>query len=720
MRGKKLLFFFSILCLGWIAYVSYNFLTKKNLYSIEELFGKEDREVLIINRPAEFQEIYAEYQNESNAYSIVHSILPNLSEKTQITVSRARKHFHINANEIWNEKKVRLAFAGHPLTFNSPGKFSFDGYQGIIKKNIIYVYSGELKTSRLIENWADFDMKASAVTINFEKPKSRLTEIYFKNETLTEYISTSSSIDESLKVDDKMLFSAILPASVKNYHFYEKYYLAAKDPIFKSGSMIGWIDKGLVEFEYLGQKVIVTDYLPGQQAGLILRDLNPDMEFKDDDFYAITALKDNLSFDPQQGFYMKELDDYVILSKTKEPIDQLIADYKLGKTISQNPEIAYLIYGDLPAKVSERYAESNSRVSKSVYDGKLFEMRYSANQVLTKPGQRDEVYKFSAEGIVSDFVVFKDKGKIALINNSNKLIYFENGQKKWDLELGNEGSLISMELIDVFENGKEQILLTNTTTIHVIDILGRELNGFPVKAESAFSNPTTFYTWKGNGYFLNSEQNKISVFDSKGGELNKIKTSLDNITQATDVWLSNRTLFYGAGNGSEFVMIEAEKSREYRKFNVGSAYTSIKNPNELFLFTLENSVLNLYDQKGTKVNLSSFKNGKITGKADSGTLEGFLLRAGNNLHLLNSKGIESHTIKVPFNEIEDQDVLNVSGKIYFGVVDGLENNVYLYDSKGKKLNPEIWEGSETVKLSALDNKILITTIIENYVIQYIK
>ncbi|MEY3426198.1 MAG: hypothetical protein RL679_1556, partial [Bacteroidota bacterium] len=51
-------------------------------------------------------------------------------------------------------------------------------------------------------------------------------------------------------------------------------------------------------------------------------------------------------------------------------------------------------------------------------------------------------------------------------------------------------------------------------------------------------------------------------------------------------------------------------------------------------------------------------------------------------------------------------------------IDGLENNVYLYDLDGSNLLDKPLEGSTKSMINLCDNVLTLTTIVDNYLIQY--
>lgn len=74
---------------------------------------------------------------------------------------------------------------------------------------------------------------------------------------------------------------------------------------------------------------------------------------------------------------------------------------------------------------------------------------------------------------------------------------------------------------------------------------------------------------------------------------------------------------------------------------------------------------------------------------------------------------------MPFNEIEGVNYFNLnSGKTVVSILDGLENNVYLYNMNGTKLTDRSLEGKTKVNVSSTSNSLIITTVVDDYVIQY--
>ena len=75
-------------------------------------------------------------------------------------------------------------------------------------------------------------------------------------------------------------------------------------------------------------------------------------------------------------------------------------------------------------------------------------------------------------------------------------------------------------------------------------------------------------------------------------------------------------------------------------------------------------------------------------------------------------------IQTDFSTIDHIHLTNINSRTYVSIIDGLENNVYLYDQNGRKITHSTLEGSKKCVLSTQGNHLILTSIIENYIVQY--
>ena len=144
-----------------------------------------------------------------------------------------------------------------------------------------------------------------------------------------------------------------------------------------------------------------------------------------------------------------------------------------------------------------------------------------------------------------------------------------------------------------------------------------------------------------------------------------------------------------------------------------------KQTNELIQFSIDNGALIKYDQKGIATKFGNYPNGKILKKDGLARNPHLILQSNNELHFINSQGVSFGLVRVSFNEIEDVFIQNPnSGDNRVAIIDGIENNVYLYRTTGEKINNINFEGQTKVVISSKNDVKIITTIIDQFIVQY--
>src|SRR5690606_6645704 len=107
------------------------------------------------------------------------------------------------------------------------------------------------------------------------------------------------------------------------------------DDVFKNGPMNSWCLNGFVSVNYGGERAFIADYIVGQDPILILNELTQstnEATFK-------TPLTNDF---PKSGtYFVKYLDDLVVISENENTCNNLIADFKLGNTIALNSTIQH-------------------------------------------------------------------------------------------------------------------------------------------------------------------------------------------------------------------------------------------------------------------------------------------------------------------------------------------------------------------------------------------
>ena len=712
MINRVILAIIFIASLGWIGYVGLDILNNKNDFSATVFFGDKDGSLLVINRLNEYNPNQLP-EFDSNPFNELLLELDQEKVKT-IYLSEKLPHTLLLSDENWTAKNIQTLLANFEGEFKKTNSdFSKGAVLGRFYKQNLYISFDKTFTSDNTEAF-NFDKKATAAIVEFttdSKVKS-VTDIYFNKSGKVNFITHNEDIKQGNQVQDEIIFSRVLSSKIDEYHFFERDFAATMDTVFKNGAMNKWSLNGFVTLTYDGKTALVSDYILGQDPILILNDINQTTDQK------VFSNKLTASF-PSKGkrYYAKYLDDLIVFSEDEMTCDNIIADFKLGNTISLNANAQSRIYGNLPKSVSKRSITSDQRYSKAVYQGKVLQTKFGKGKVYTTVKNKQPL-SMNCGFDVKDFVITGGNNQIIVLGKKGEIASFNNGKLSWKKQL-NSPTKSNLSIIDLHENGDNFILVNTSSNIYLWDKSGKEISGFPIELENDASSEVKFYRWKGKSYFLIATQNnRVMHFDAKGRELNSIKTEIP-ITRKIDVWASIRTLYAGFSDGKNFYMYDLDHSKSYRDFSVGSNAVAVKIPNELIQFSIIDNALVKYDQKGTATKLGSFQSGKILKNDDSNKNPYLVIQSLNEIHFVNNQGISFGNIRLPFNEIEDVFIQNPnSGDNMVAIIDGIENNVYLYRTTGEKINNSTFEGQTKVSITSTDNKTIVTTIVDQFIVQY--
>lgn len=697
--------------IAWIGYIGFGILTATNQYSEIHAFNKDDGQLIIVNRANEVNFTAINEFASSPNFEVAQELNP--SYKTAF-FSLNRAHFILINSSNWDSKSIKEVFNQENLKINKAKKsFSFNEWSGTYKKDRLYVKQEKYEPNVEPLDVFVYDKKASASVLSFGKENNveSVLDVYFKVNGKVDYITRDQNIKQGKQVRDEVLFGSYVSRKVRSYHFYERDYYATLDQSFANSPMVKWLHSGFVEADYAGEKVIISDYIGGQDPILILNDMQQTM----------SAVKFNTSLTatfPNAGssYFVKYLGDLVIISHKEEICDQFIADYKLGNTISQNSSSRSRIFGDLPQSVSERLISDEIRLSKAVYNGYLLETKFGKSEVTAVV--QDESIAMPCNFDIVDFHAFKGSGKVVALGSKGELSFFNKGKLSWQKSLDSK-AFGKIQIVELHGGGETHILVNTEDAIFLWDLKGKEAPGFPIKLEDPAVNEVKFYRWKDKSYFLIANENKaVLQFDSEGRELTLFKSQVVP-KRKVDVWSSQRRLFFGFAESTQFEMFEVASNKSLRTFSIPENSQAVKTPNQLMHYGFDGGRLNQFNQKGSKTVFEKYPDGKLLPITDLSKNPTLIVQSRNTIHFINQKGIEFGKLRMPFNEIEDVNyfILN-SGKTVVSIIDGLENNVYLYNMAGTKLIDRSLEGKTKVSVSATGKGIMITTVVDNYVIQY--
>lgn len=718
MFGRVFLIVLSIISLFWLGYATYDRVSQGKQYNPEYLFGAEDGEVLILHNPEQKDILLHQFEAVSKEINqLIGTINPDKIDI--IYVSKKRGQILIVSKEAVNNESVNSLFPDkQALKTENSKKLTFGQLKGQFSKNAIYFSSQSFDLNK--NPWKDlhFDKNSDASIVSFQKTTPSVTDVYIKEKGIIEYKSTIKDAVLGTKVNDKIVFGSVIPTSIQSYKFYETDYLRSTNPELSKSPMNNWLKYGLVHLTINGQEAIVTDYIEGQEPIQVLYDFYKQESTNAETAYFEGTKLTNLLPD-SKGFHIYQLDDFVVISANRSICELIVGDYKLGNTIAQNPQKSEEIYGLLPQKVNYRSVSKTEKQSLSVYENTLL-TTVVGGVVKNQPNYNQPVGNQTAQSFVIGSpvrdILLIDEHSFFVTTQDNKVLFFDKTGKKWEKTL--DGAIVGdAEIIDIYANGKSQLLVAIGKKVHVLDINGNEPGGFPMDLDDQTCvQAPLFYRWKGNGFFILAVQGgRLVQFDNQGRELAVIRTQLNSIEQQPIVWVSANKPFIGIYDNNRFEMIQADTKKSFRIFPAKETNLIIKLPNEVKLFGLSNNQLISHDQRGGITRYDKFINASLFNKVTNNGVSTIAIKDQQQLKLYNPEGIQWTNIKLPFSDPSDVQVFNTtSGKTIIAGIDGLENKVYLWKTNGELYSKKLLDGSKIVRYHAG----YIFTVVDNLVVKY--
>lgn len=733
MNSRYILLFLGVVSLVWIIYAGIDLVDKKSEFSPAHLFGEKDGKVLIINEVSEGSLEQYDFKPLKELSDFFLRIVDLKSSSNQYYISELQNQMIIKNREEWSKEKVISFFnrTNSQVIFDSRHSFKVNGFLGKYNFSTLHLYKKEVvKPVYIDENWLDFDLKSSASIVSFSNKKFNITDIYTQKDSQIEYVTKISGNRIGKQIDDEMLFSQALPNDLVNYHFYEKEYFSKRDQIFRKGPLFQWMEKGFVEFEYDGHFVLVSDFIAGQDPVLIMNEMvskskasSSEIEYHFQNISLTKTFPENIS----RGFYLKMMDDYMVVSTSLNVCEQVIADYKLGNTLAMKKD-KLTSFHQLPKKVSERMVGENAVFTKSIYNGKLFETRLKSVLKSTSDSTSiSEIEKKETSKAISMFVgtsiqsfrVFNGSGNIVAITKKGELSCFKSGKSSWKKDLNDE-VVGEIQLIDFKSDGEEQILCTTRHGIHLFDKSGNYVAGFPIKQDAVIINDVRFYQWNRTSNFaFVTDKKELVILDVNGNKKAGFKTGLQEVSSKVDVWVSNRILLAAVRDQKECILFNIDKKKEHRRFTSLENAVSRKKENEMIFYGMERGQLLAIDQKGNRRHLLNATDGEIIKEFHSKNAGMFAIQSRNELIFVQNEKVFGR-LTLPFSELDDVDIASgPDGVTYISVIDGLSNNVSLFTLNGKLINKDPLEGKEKCILNWTRNKSRsISTIVDGYIVQY--
>jgi len=264
-----------------------------------------------------------------------------------------------------------------------------------------------------------------------------------------------------------------------------------------------------------------------------------------------------------------------------------------------------------------------------------------------------------------DIVVQDAKNNLYLISKDGKVTW----KKKIDQPI-----LGKISQIDIYKNGRLQLVFNTKNKIYVLDRNGNNVKQFPKTFNDPITQPMAVFDYDNNKNYrlLITQDNELLMYDKNGKKVNgfKYKKSSNAITSKPKHFriLNKDLIVFKVGNK---IKILNRKGRERININddINFSNQNIFEYNNKLISTTADQKLVQIDVNGV-VNLSSLKN--LTLNSD-----------GSNLVVLNENSIKlsSNIVSIPFANYGSPRLSNINGDLIITIYDNQNNKSYLFNKK---------------------------------------
>lgn len=253
--------------------------------------------------------------------------------------------------------------------------------------------------------------------------------------------------------------------------------------------------------------------------------------------------------------------DFALFSSSKEDLNALYFQMKKNENVNSNSSIENLV--SLSRKTWND--EVNLIVEHKKYKSNSNQLLLKST--LKKPYVVDEIQKeylwkkkfpFGVRTLFSIKNHRTNVNEILVQDKQNTLHLLDlNGEIRWSISLGEE-IIGGISQVDVFKNGKLQILFNTTSELYLIDILGRNLDGFPIKLSFEATNQAMALDYENTKDYriLLATRKGILNYNIEGRKVKGFSFSQPNLNV-------NNPIRHFAIGGLDYICFNDSKGRAY-------------------------------------------------------------------------------------------------------------------------------------------------------------
>jgi len=708
--------FLIIVCLGltaWISYVSYDLIRTDTSSNLRDCFSFKDESIVVSHNPREINWKENNLQVLSASFTLYNSIISAITCESSIFLSTKRPILLIERKDNWTKNEVIaiLVKGLFPLKFQGKMNFTFGKYKGRFLNNQLLLYQGDLDFYKNLT--FEVDNKASYSVVYLSKKNTQTSDFYNKEKGSYKYTKTKYNQTSISAIDDAKLFAGIIPNFFSSYTFFSISYLKEIDKEFKNSDFTKWLDKGLVFIRNKNQNAAIFYFKEGQNP---IQNLNEKLNIEERN--ESSANFKNIPFssyfkqDIATGFFIEEFNNFAVISTDKSYLDEIVAEINLGHSLSQDEKKMNFVYSELPVKVASRIVSNKEHKAINIFRSIKIETEYIAsNKINVEEQENDKDYFTMNIGeTIKDFIALDERGNVIALTESNKLIGYINGLRKWEKQLLNNDVILKD-----FKSDKNYFSLLLNGECQVIDKNGRIIyrliatNGIaPLK----FSSKEEFVTVNG--------PNNFSILNEKGSVIKQFSTN--GLIKQTGQYQKDKKNQIGILTQNMIYFLNPQSRSVTKKITCDSSFQLFTDNSSLFFAGIINNSLQIINSNAQSKISKIKSNSSIIGHYFENNNLVLLIKNTNEIRAIDNNGIVKWKKIMNLSEISSCSVKSgKNGIILIGILDAIENKLYLLNTSGQFIANQDLKGSEKIQITQFgENAFSISTILGNAVIQYTK
>ena len=718
MLNKVVVLLFTVACSYGTYSIMEELTLKHKTHKTANYFSIEDETIYAINFPCTINPVNDSTQTIPLNSELINSLAPSIPENCSVYFSKRRGLVVFESTYDWTQIALKSLFTNgkHQVKFTGIRELSYGKFNGHYTKNILVLRAPEVskKISLLSFN---IDRKASRSRIEISEDGSKVTDYYEKTDGQISYSSNMTKGNLATNADDQSTFSQFIPSSFDAYTFFELNYLSAIDSVFDACVLSKWIETGLLILKKNDKSIFIMDMKQGQRA---IDNLNEvlGIEDTDENFRYLKNFKltqtDNET--TSEGYFITDIQNFVVLSKDKTLFDELGAEISLGNSLNKNQKKSNRVFSGLPKNVLYRsYEVNNSSSTISKAGEKWITTNYVREQdkLNIEEDQSKSYFSMNPSEKINSFYAYSGRGNTFLITASNKWIRFENGIRKWEKTFDKK-VVAKPKLMEMSTEQNQDISILFEDEALIVDKDGRILNRFPT---SGSVHPIRFRLRKKIS-FLIPNVNTMTVTDNDGQALSTYSFSSRILDMV--LFKENGRKYVGVLCEKMLFIIDLEQKRTKRKFPLEDKHSLLNfSEKSVIISSDKNQTIDLNGNRSSVESPEGFD--FKTAYVNSNNLE-LLFTKGNEIISMNSAGQFIGKKSINCTSIDHVVVYaKVNKPIQIGVLDGIENKIVLLSSNNFIELGEKRHGEKNLQLTTYDDRgISITTFLGDKLIQYTK